>query len=280
MNSNYIPRKLLFGNPDIRDLKISPDGRHIAYLAEHHGVLNIWAQDVGNESTARPLTHDTKRGIFSYDWTFQPGTLIFSQDIDGDENFGLYTLNVLNGETTEITPPGHFTTHVSELSHLRPDEVVILTNNRDPMYFDYKILDLRDKTQKDLFTNTENFALIHFDKYFRPVIAIKSNADGSYTGSLWNPHTKSFFEKFVTAFEDSMSSTTISTSNDGRKVYLLSSEGRDKATFQEWDLATDTLTVLAEDSKSDIQAIQIHPGSGKPLMATSYYVKARGPLLG
>ena len=37
-----IPRKLLFGNPDKAAVQISPDGRHLAYLAPRDRVMNIW----------------------------------------------------------------------------------------------------------------------------------------------------------------------------------------------------------------------------------------------
>jgi hypothetical protein len=37
-----IPRKLLFGNPDKAGAKVSPDGKHISYLAPVDGVLNVW----------------------------------------------------------------------------------------------------------------------------------------------------------------------------------------------------------------------------------------------
>src|SRR5215469_2596682 len=37
-----IPRKLLFGNPDKAQARISPDGKHLSYLAPLDGVLNVW----------------------------------------------------------------------------------------------------------------------------------------------------------------------------------------------------------------------------------------------
>ena len=37
-----IPRQILFGNPDKAALRVSPDGRHVAFLAPVNGVLNVW----------------------------------------------------------------------------------------------------------------------------------------------------------------------------------------------------------------------------------------------
>lgn len=52
MTKKLISRKALFGNPDIGNLSISPDGMHVAYLAEHKGVLNIWIHEFDKEETS------------------------------------------------------------------------------------------------------------------------------------------------------------------------------------------------------------------------------------
>lgn len=273
VNAEYIPREVLFGNPDITGIKISPDGKYVASLSAHKGVLNVWVQDFGKPETAKPVTHDSKRGIFRYNWTYTPGTIIFSQDVAGDENFGLYTLNVTTGETIEITKPGKVTSQIAELSHLRPQEVVIMSNERDPKFFDYKILNLATKATTDLFTNTENYSGIIFDKQFHPVLASKSNPDGSSNIYLWNQKTKKFEKKTVIPFEDSLTSAAVDTSHDGSKVYTVDSRGRDKAALIEWDLKTDKSRILASDERSDIQGLQMHPKTGKLLWASSYYLK-------
>ncbi len=273
VNKELIPREVLFGNPDITGVQISPDGQQIAYLAEHQGVLNIWVQSFGKPETAKPVTNDTKRGIFSFDWTFKPGTLAFSQDRAGDENYGLYTLNTLTGETTEIAAPGKTQTNVTKLSHTRPDEVVIMTNSRDPKYFDYKILNLVTKKQTNLFTNKENFSGILFNQEFVPVLAAKSKSNGGSTIFLWNLAKASFAKKMEIPFEDSLMFGADEVSPDGRLIYLLDSRGQDKAALKLWDLKTDQYTVLASDERSDIQGIRLHPKTGAPLWATSNYFK-------
>lgn len=273
VNSEFIPREVLFGNPDITGVQISPDGQQIAYLAEHQGVLNIWVQNFGKPETAKPVTNDNKRGIFSFDWTFKPGTLVFSQDRAGDENYGLYTLNTMTGETTEIAAPGKTQTNVTKLSHTRPNEVVIMTNSRDPKYFDYKILNLDTKKQTNLFTNKENFSGILFNQEFVPVLASKSKSNGGSTIYIWNSAKKSFAKKMEIPFEDSLMFAADEISPDGSVIYLLDSRGQDKADLKLWDLKTDQYTVLASDERSDIQGVRLHPKTGTPLWATSNYFK-------
>src|SRR5437588_9694817 len=78
-----IPRKLLFGNPDKAGAKISPDGKHISYLAPVSGVLNVWVAPVDDLAAARAVTHDKKRGIRSYFWAFNSRHILYVQDANG-----------------------------------------------------------------------------------------------------------------------------------------------------------------------------------------------------
>jgi len=273
VNPDYIPREVLYGHPDVASLALSPDGKYVAYLAEHKGVLNIWVQDFGKPESARPVTADTQRGIFGFDWTYTSGTLVFNQDKAGDENFGLYTLDITTGNQTEIAAPGKDRSHITSLSHLRPTEAVLMTNRRDPKYFDYKILNLVTKEQTDLFTNTENFAGILFDKEFKPVYARKTNQDGSATIYLWNAATRRFQKKSVIPFEDNMSTGASATTLKGDKIYMLDSRGQDKAALKLWDPKTNQSKLLAQNPKADIIDMRQDPKDGRLLWATSHYLK-------
>src|SRR5262245_23720916 len=92
-----IPRSVLFGNPTKAAPRISPDGKRLAYLApDKNNVLQVWVQTIG-EKKATQVTNDKKRGIRIHQWTYQPDTLIYLQDNDGDENFHIYAVNVADG---------------------------------------------------------------------------------------------------------------------------------------------------------------------------------------
>ncbi|MBO9667669.1 MAG: S9 family peptidase [Bdellovibrio sp.] len=273
MNAEYIPREVLFSNPDIAQIRISPDGKYVAYLAESNGFMNVWVQEFGKPETAKVLTKDTKRGITMYHWTYAPGILIYDQDANGDENYGLCTVNVVTGEVEEITKPGHAATEVNMVSHLRPNEVIIMTNARDPNYFDFQILDLTTKTMTLLFENSENLAGVAFDKHFNPVMATKANGDGSSVVLLWDKLKKSFVEMWTILFEDSLTTWNWRASIDGEKLYWIGSQGRDKAALQEWDLKTDVRKIVSASEKADIDGYLFHPEMDKLLFSTVNYLK-------
>ncbi len=65
-----IPRKHLFSNPERTLPNISPDGRYLAWQAPLDGVMNIWLAPSDDPDAARPVTHDTHRGIQSCHWAY------------------------------------------------------------------------------------------------------------------------------------------------------------------------------------------------------------------
>lgn len=273
-SKDLIPREAFFGNPDISRMRLSPDGKHLAYIAERDGILNVWVQDFGKPETARAVTQETKRGIFRFDWTYNPGYLLFPKDVDGDENFGLYLLNIKTGETSEILKPGQSRSHFVQASSFRPKEVIVQTNQRDPKYFDYMVLNLETKKLKSLFENKEALAGVLFDHHYNPVLAVKTNADASQTILQWNKARKKFLEKAKVPYEDAMSFGIRGISLDGNRVFLTDSRGQDKAALKEWNVKNGLMRTLAESERSDIIALQLHPKTSEPLWAVSNYLKS------
>ena len=89
-----IPRDVLFGNPDRSAPRISPDGKHLAYLkADAKNVMQVWVKTIGQDDD-KQLTQDKKRGIRQYDWTWNNDCLYYLQDNDGDENFHIFVCNL------------------------------------------------------------------------------------------------------------------------------------------------------------------------------------------
>ena len=54
VETSLIPRELLFGNADKWQGRISPDGKHLSWLAPVNGVQNIWlASPIGNYAESK-----------------------------------------------------------------------------------------------------------------------------------------------------------------------------------------------------------------------------------
>ena len=162
MNRNdipLIPRKVLFGNPDRAAVQISPDGKHLAWLAPLDGVLNVWVAPRDDQEAARPVTHDAGQGIRIYQWAYTNAHILFLQDKDGDENWRLYAADLDSNEAKDLTPFEGVQVQLIEVSYKSPAEVVVGLNNRDPKWHDVYRLNI--STGEMVLLMQHDLSLIH-----------------------------------------------------------------------------------------------------------------------
>lgn len=119
-----IPRKLLFGNPDKTQARLSPDGARVSYLAPRDGVLNVWVGLTDEPGEAKPVTRDTKRGIRLHFWAYTNQHVIYIQDKEGDEDWHVYCVDLESGEITDLTPFEGVQARIEHLSHLCPNQIL------------------------------------------------------------------------------------------------------------------------------------------------------------
>jgi len=87
-----IPLKDFFKNPEKSRYQISPDGKYFSYMAPYESRMNIFVQEIGQDSAKR-LTSETDRNVAGYFWA-NNNRILFLKDTGGDENFKLYGVNI------------------------------------------------------------------------------------------------------------------------------------------------------------------------------------------
>lgn len=145
-----LDREVFFGNPNITNAKISPDGQSIAFLQPYNGILNIWVTQTGQPmSQARPVTMIPKRPIGSYFWTRDSRYILFLQDQGGDENFHLFAVNPSStAAPRDLSQFDRVRVRLFSLPKSLPNTVFVGMNDRDERYHDiYKInIDTGERT--------------------------------------------------------------------------------------------------------------------------------------
>ncbi|CAK4683972.1 unnamed protein product [Aphanomyces euteiches] len=145
-----VPLPVLFGNAEYAMPQISPDGTQIAFLtAASNGVMNIFLQPVGAKS-AEPVqvTTEDNRPIRFFRWAVTGTHLLYVQDMNGNERFHLYVVDLTTMTTVNRTPfesakvlttfpMTSWYNYINRLTSSRcPNEVVIGLNTRIPTLFD------------------------------------------------------------------------------------------------------------------------------------------------
>ena len=255
MDKQFIPRKVIFGNPDKVNVKISPDGKYISYVAPLEGVLNVFVTFAVDVKLAKPVTHDKGRGISAYTWTMLPNKMIYAQDTDGDENTILYLLDLATLESKAITPK-KVKAIVANISMNHPDEILISMNERNQSYFDIYKLNLKTGDKQLLFKNDE-YIDITIDDNNDIRFLTKVLSDGRYQ---IDQLTAGGLEPFKTIkFEDTDTTDLLGLNRDATKLFMKDSSGIDKVALYEIELATNTKTLIAKSDKADISGVYFDP---------------------
>lgn len=267
-----IPRTTLLGQPDHTLVRISPNGRYLSYCAPYEGVLNIWVQDLESGKPAEPHTFDKGRGILFYQWTYEPGILIYGQDKDGDENLRLYKLDLNSRQSTLLTPGNNIQARLVHMDYHEPHRVLLGLNERTPVYHDLYELDLRNNQLKRIYENNE-FLELFVAPDFSLRFGLKQTAGG---GSIYyrfdsNAHPQ---EYKVLEPDDLLTTSLIGFSPDGHYTYWLDSTHHDKSLLTRvQDDESRATEVLFTPTKGCLSSAFVHPTEQTVLSVTEEYLK-------
>jgi len=263
-----IPRKLLFGNPDHVMVEISPDGAHLSWLAPVDGVLNVWVAPRDNLEAARPVTHDTGRGIRFYGWAYTCQHILFIQDKDGDENWHLYSVNIETQTELDLTPFEGVAAQVNKASPDFPDKVVVGLNNRDPQWHDLYQINIVTG-ERTLLVEHNRFAGFDVDNALHVRLGAQMTEDGGIDLYLLEGSDWQAWDRYPQ--EDMLNFSTVGFDKTNQFVYLQDAKERDKAALWEVNLATRARHLIAEDDLADLDKVVFHPTKKTPQAAAFTY---------
>lgn len=270
--TQLIPRRTFFFNPDHTNVRVSPCGTFIAYIAPFEDVLNIWVAPRERMAEARPISFDKGRGIRSFTWAYTGEHILYTQDKDGDENWRLYSLHVSTQKLQDCTPYENVQARIEAFSPKFPDEVIISLNKRNPEYFDLYRLNLTSGESTLLYEN-DHFAGFMVDDTFAVRFGFIMQSDG---GNLIQKRVDGQWEDYMTIdHEDVLTTSPISFTHDHQGFYMIDSRGRDTAALFLVDIITQKAHLLCEDPQSDINDVLCHPTTKEYQGASSYYFKKK-----
>lgn len=256
-NISIIPREVLFGNPDKITARLSPDGAQISYLAPVDGVLNVWVGSVDDPDTAKPVTNDTDRGIRIYLWAYTSQHIIYLQDQAGDENWRVYSVNLKNGETIDLTPIEGVQARIQGVSPKFPEDILIALNDRVPELHDIFRVNITTG-EKSLIQKNEEFISFLTDDNLNIRQAARMTPDGGMEVLI--PTEDENWKLFARIeMEDILTTSPIGFDKNGTILYLVDSRDRNTAAMYALDLKTNEQTLIAQDPLADISDLMIHP---------------------
>src|SRR5438105_379635 len=232
--AGLVARRVFFDNPDCTNVRVSPDGLQIAYVAPVDGVNNLWVAPLDDPAAAWPVTRVTDRNISSYfRWAYTSRHLVFFRERDGDENWRAASVNIGNGTTVSLTPEYGVKSLLQEIDRKYPEEMLVRHNQRDKSRFDLFWVNVVTGVSERIFENTE-YADLFTDSQFQLRLATRLKADGT-TELLERQPDRTWVPFTEVPIGDSDSFQLIDFSADGTTLYLIDSRGRDKAALFAFD---------------------------------------------
>ncbi len=250
---DLISRDILFGNPDRVATRISKDGKRISYIAPKDGVLNIWVAPIDKLSEAKVITDEKLRGIRSYFWANDNNHIIYAQDKKGDENWRLYSVNVITDEQKDLTPSDGVRASVLKLSDKYSNEILILINDRVPEYFDIYRVNIDTGKRELVYENTSQYSSFLADDDFKIRVGYKMLPSGEgeiYLFENGDAKKAKLFQKISP--QDMLTTDPLHISSDGTKLFMTDSVGRNTSALIKIDLSTNAREVIYENEKADI----------------------------
>jgi len=270
VDAKLLPRAMLFGNPDRSMATVSPDGKHLAFLAPVDGVLNVWVGPIADPAAAKPITQEKQRGIRSYSWTYSSAAVIYPQDKGGNEDFHLYLADTSGGATRDLTPMDGVQARLDSLSPKLPKEALIAVNQRDPKNHDLYRVDLATGKLTLVAENKRGFAGYVADDDYHVRLALLSTPDGGQEILKADPKAKDGWVSYAKIpAEDALTTDALGFDKSGKVLYLLDSRGRDTAGLFAIDFASGKAKLLAEDPRADVGAVLISPVDHRVQAASS-----------
>jgi len=252
-----IPRENLLGNPERANPTISPDAKHLGWLApDRHDVLQVWVQTIGKKD-ARVVTAEKTHGISSYGWAFDSKTIIYAQDAAGDENFHLFAVSLDTNNVRDLTPWIGVRAESVASNPKFPEQILVGLNLRDRKTMDVYRIDLETGAAVLDTQNPGDVARWLADDNMIVRAAAITTPDGGTELRVRDSAAAPWRSLIKASLEDDL--TPLDFTLDGRSLYLGTSVGRNTIALVRHQLASGDETVIAHSDDADLSDAMIHP---------------------
>lgn len=265
IETRVLPVEDFFRNPENSSFVLSPDGKQMAFAKPFENRMNLFVTRIGSGDTNQ-LTFIRDRNIAFFFWKGDD-RIVYSRDLNGDENFHLFSVELNSGKTIELTPfDGVNSMLINELKN-NPKEIMIGMNKENKSLFDVYKLNCENGEISMLQKNPGAVSQWICDHNGDLRLAVQS--DGVNQNFLYRDKASDEFRRVLTtSFKESLQPLLFTF--DNKYVYASSNIGRDKAAIVVFDMKqAKEMHVIFEHPLVDVSEFTYSPKRKK---ITSLYV--------
>lgn len=248
--ANNVPLRDFFKNPDITAVRLSPDGKLLAFLKPWETRLNAFVQPVAG-GTPKRITSEKARDVANVIWKGN-SHLLYLKDFAGDENFHLVSVNTDGKDLTDLTPGAKVRAEIVDPLPEDDHELLVSTNQRKPEVFDVYRINVDTKKMTMVAENPGNITSWVTDHAGRVRAAVTS--DGVNTTVLFREDEKQAFKPVLTTNFREQVQPLLFTFDD-KQLYAVSNRGRDKTAIVILDPKSAKEQMLFEQPDYDVSNV-------------------------
>ncbi|MEO0482235.1 MAG: S9 family peptidase [Planctomycetota bacterium] len=254
-----IPREVLFGDPERVQVRVSPDGAFLSWLAPRDGTMNLWVAPVDDLSKATPVTEARGGGVREHFWAHTGRHIVYPLDTDGDENWRLHVADVRTGRSIDLTPFDGVQARVVGMIRDVPTRVLVGLNRRDPRLHDLYAVDVQDGSLEFIAACPPGGAGWVVDERGAPRFVIRLTPGGGAEWLAPGEGSDNWNAVFDVPAEDLITTHPVAFVPDGQELIMVDSRGRDTAALVAVDTRSFESRVIASNASSDISRVLLHP---------------------
>ncbi len=246
-----IPLNDFFRNPEKVAFRISPDGKHLAFMQPWENRLNIFVQEIGKTEEVQ-VTFSKERDIQGYFWK-NDNRLVFLQDKGGNENFHLFAVDKDGKNQKELTVGDDVRAEIIDDLFENENEMIVGLNKRNPEFYDAYRININTGELTMVGENPGNITGWQTDN--AGIIRIATTTDGINTGVLYrNSEKEPFSELITTNFKESFSPLYFDF--DDKTLLVASNIGRDRTSIVKYDpIKKKEILTLFEHPEVDVSTV-------------------------
>ena len=217
----------------VQGASFSPDDRRVMFSSNRSGVWNAYTMPVaGGEWTA--VTQSTTDNVYAVGYFPGDTRMLVTRDQGGNELNHLYVIEA-DGSERDLTPGDKLKAAFMGFSHAG-DAFYVISNERDPKFFDLYRYDARSYARERVFENKDGYepAVISQDGRYLVLGKTRTTNDND----LYLFDRDSGKTTHLTAHQGDAQFGAQDFSPDGRHFYYTSNEGSEFMRLRRYDLAS------------------------------------------
>lgn len=223
----------LYNNKSIGGAGFNADETKVLIEDNSTGIFNIYAINLADTSS-KQLTHSTKDSYFSIGYV--PGTndFLYSADQGGNENSHIYLQKADGSPVKDLTPWANTTNSTNGWSTDKK-YLYVVSNKRDPKFFDIYKLDVKNWKDELLYQNNDGYSPGPVSKSERYITLTKSITTDKNELYLYDRTTKA--TKKLSNDKDATWYPAAFTKGDS-SLYYITNDGSEFSYLVKYNLAT------------------------------------------